>query len=233
MKTNSWLTPGRATMTNQPEGATRRDVVVVPARGASRRFGQPKALAILADDPRAMVRRVVDLYAGTGWDAVLVVTTADLGPAIERLVADAPGVVVVTAPAGGDTARTLAEAWAALASRGEAWTHAWVHPVDMPHVAPATLAVLRDASGRAPRRQVRPAWHGRPGHPVVVPATLAEALAGHAMNSDAPWREIVARAAGAGLVEEPVAVPVDDPGVVLDHDVRPRDDGVAGRTEDR
>lgn len=204
-----------------PESAARCDVVVVMARGESRRFGEPKALAVLPGDPRSLLRRVVDLYAGTGRAPILVVTTGNLGPGCAAALAGLDDVRVVTAAAGGDTARTLAFAWDALGEVAPRWTHAWVHPVDVPDVAAATLAALAEASSRSPDRQVRPQWRGRPGHPVIVPASLLGALLDLALASTAPWRELLAGAVAAGRVDAPVTVSVADPGVALDHDVRP------------
>lgn len=199
----------------------RRDVVVVMARGESRRFGGPKALAVVPGDPRTLLRRVVDLYAGTGMKPILVVTTAGLAPGCAATLAGLDDVRVVTAPGGGDTARTLAFAWDVLAADAPDWTHAWVHPVDVPDVAPSTLAALGEASSRAPDRQVRPQWRDRPGHPVIVPASLLGGLLDQALESTAPWREILAAAVAAGRADAPVTVAVADPGVALDHDVRP------------
>lgn len=208
-------------MMAMPEPASRRDVVVVMARGESRRFGEPKALAVVPGDPRPMLRRVVDLYAGAGMGPILVVTTAGLGPGCTAALAGCDGVRVVTGTGGGDTARTLAFAWDVLGEVAPDWTHAWVHPVDVPDVAPATLAAVGDASLRSPDRQVRPQWRDRPGHPVIVPASLLGALRDRARESTAPWREILAAAVAAGEVAAPVTVAVADPGVALDHDVRP------------
>lgn len=204
-----------------PEPAARRDVVVVMARGESRRFGEPKALAVLPGDPRPLLRRVVDLYAGTGMSPILVVTTDGLGSGCRDLLAGMPDVRVTSAAGGGDTAQTLAIAWEILAAEAPGWTHAWVHPVDVPEIAPATWHELGGASAQWPDRQVRPAWEGRPGHPVVIPASLLGTLLDQARASTAPWREILAAAVAAGRVPAPVTVPVADPGVALDHDVRP------------
>jgi CTP:molybdopterin cytidylyltransferase MocA len=208
-------------MMSTPEPAARRDVVVVMARGESRRFGEPKALAVLPGDPRPLLLRVVDLHAGTGRSPILVVTTHRLGPDCGAALAGVPGVRVVTASGGGDTAQTLAFAWDVLAEEAPNWTHAWVHPVDVPEVALPTLAGLGEVSRQWPDRQVRPVWNGRPGHPVVVPASLLGALLEQARVSAAPWREVLAAAVDAGRVAAPVMVPVADPGVALDHDVRP------------
>ncbi len=208
-------------MAAAPDPASRRDVVVVMCRGESRRFGGPKALAVLDDDPRPLLRRVVDLHAGTGYAPVVIVTTGELAPGCAALVANLPDVRVTTAPGGGDTARTLAAAWDVLAELAPGWSHAWLHPVDVPTISAATLAQLAVVSGLMPDRQVRPGWNGRPGHPVVLPARVFAELLADARTSPGPWRVVLEGAVRAGRVPGPVTVAVADPGVVLDHDVRP------------
>lgn len=220
-------------MTPGPDPARRCDVAVVLARGESRRFGEPKALAVLADDPRPLVRRVVDLYAGPGWTRIIVVANESLGGGVTALLREVERVTVVMAPGGGDTARTLAEAWDALGTATPGWTHAWVHPVDVPVVAAGTLAVLHETTVRNPDRQVRPTWRGAPGHPVIVPAPLLGALLADAQASTGPWRDVMCAGVAGGRVEAGIEVPVADPGVASDHDTRPAQAAGGQSTEER
>ena len=215
-------------MTNAGEraGPAWREVAVVLARGAGRRFGAPKALATVGGDERPLVRRVAALYAeraaatGAGAErmAVLVVTTAALRAACESALAGLPDTTVLGAPGGGDTARTLGLAWEWLAARAPGCARVWAHPVDVPRVAARTFVQLARVAAAQPTRIVRPAWDGRPGHPVVVPGAALAALAPAALRSEAPWREVLAVAVAEGRVGPAVVVDVADPGVVLDHD---------------
>lgn len=207
---------------------SRCDVAVVLCRGASRRYGAPKAFAVAADDPRPLLARVVDLYrdrgvVGGAFAGILVVTTADLADGCRERLADRSRVKIVTGPPGGDTALTLALAWSALAVPGPTGagpdvTHLWAHPVDLPRVAASTLVQLARASAAQPGRVVRPWWDGRPGHPLILPAGLLARLAPVAAQADGPWRELLAAEVAAGRSPPPLPVSVADPGVVLDLD---------------
>ena len=196
----------------------RREAVVVLCRGQSRRLGRPKALACTATDPRPMLRRVVELYAGFFAGPVLVVTTEALRQDCTALVADLPAVRVAGGPAGGDTARTLGLAWDDLRRLVPPYTHIWVHPVDLPLVGPRTLAQLGAVSAAAPTRVVRPTWAGQPGHPVILPVSVLCLFAPEAHLSAGPWRDLMQAAVVEGRLAPPVTVAVADPGVILDHD---------------
>lgn len=193
----------------------RRDVAVVLARGRSRRMGRPKGLCRLPDDPRCFLARIAALYAALELP-LAVVTTPSLQAGYERaLRAEGPGrpVLWIARPGGGGTAATVA---AALREVPDA-THLWLHPVDVPAVAVATLRRLRRLSGRRPRAALVPVWEGRSGHPVLLPAAPFAARAGSpppgAMRD---WLRAVAADAGAGLAL--VEVAVGDPGVATDYD---------------
>ncbi len=204
------------------------DVVVVMARGAGRRFGGAKPLALVGGDPRPLVRRVADLYAAALDAPLLIVTTADLREAVSAAVAELPAATVLGAAGGGDTARTLGLAWEWIAVQAPLCARVWAHPVDVPRVAARTLGQLARVAAARPACVVRPAWGGRPGHPVVVPATMLAGLAVAARAADGPWREVLAAAVTAGRAAPPLAVDVADPGVVLDHDEPDGRDGESG-----
>jgi molybdenum cofactor cytidylyltransferase len=90
---------------------------------------------------------------------------------------------------------------------------ALVHPADHPEVDASTLQALVDALQVQQRRALMPEYHGRGGHPVLIPAPLIP--------------EIVASEGHGGLrqywVDHPercLRIPVDDPAVVRNLNTR-------------
>ena len=130
----------------------RRDVAVIMCRGASRRFGAPKALACVGNDPRPLLRRVADCFTGRFAGGIIVITTGDLAASCRSTLEGVPDVIVVPGPGGGDTALTLALAWEHLAALVPPCTHVWAHPVDVPDVAARTLGQLAADSAALPER---------------------------------------------------------------------------------
>ncbi|MBM4129457.1 hypothetical protein FJ250_00295 [bacterium] len=207
-------------MTPEPTGPGPDDVAVVMCRGESRRFGAPKALAIVDGDPRPLLLRVAAGYRRGGVGLLLVVTTPALAPDCLGCLTDAalPPLAVATGPAGGGTARTLALAWTWLAAAGRRPARLWVQPVDLPHARRRTLMQLALVADANPGRIVRPTWGGQPGHPLVLPFALLTGLAPAAADAPGSWQDFYADEVAAGRAPAPVPVPVADPGVVLDHD---------------
>lgn len=203
-----------------PAGPAPADVAVIMCRGASRRFGAPKALATVGDDPRPLLQRVAATYERTGLGLLLVVTTPGLVRGCGECLADGggPPFAVAVGDGGGGTALTLAFAWQWLRDAGREVARVWVHPVDLPRVGRRTLAQLARVSADAGTRPVRPSWGRQPGHPLVMPGRLLEQLAPAASRSASSWREFYECEAAAGRAPAVVEVPVADPGVVLDHD---------------
>lgn len=207
-------------------GAGRLSAVVLAA-GASSRLGQPKALAGIGG--RAALERLVGaLLEGLGSAPVVVVgrhageiAAADL---------DLGGAELVTAERWreGRTA-SLAAGLAALARRaapagGEGaegpLPDVLVAPVDVPLVAPSTVARIAGAwadAGAPPRgwlapRLRDPAGGHRHGHPIALGRALAAAALG--LDPSEPLRTL--RASAAPLL----AVEVDDPAIVDDLDTQ-------------
>jgi molybdenum cofactor cytidylyltransferase len=86
-----------------------------------------------------------------------------------------------------------------------------LQPGDHPEVARATLDSLCDGSLMRPVQAIIPEYHGRGGHPVVIPADIVALL----VEADCP--------AGLGefWLDHPELchrLPVDDAGVVRDID---------------
>ncbi len=220
-------------MTGGPEtaGPGPDDVAVILCRGASRRFGAPKALATVGDDPRPLLRRAAAVYEGTGLGLLLVVTTAALAEDCRACLAGTgtPPAAVAAGPGGRGTALTLALAWAWLDARGLRPPRVWVQPVDLPRVRRRTLEQLAVVAARAPDRPVRPAWAGQPGHPLLLPFALLERLAPAAGRAAGSWRDFYSGEVAAGRAPAAHDVPVADPGVVLDHDEPGTRDSAGGK----
>jgi molybdenum cofactor cytidylyltransferase len=172
---------------------------VLLAAGASRRAGAFKMTAPIGGRPllswglealRSCCVRVI-VVAGAGAEK------------IAPLVAGLPGVELVINGNHEQGMLSSVQAGAALV-RGERF---FVLPGDMPRVRPRTLARLLAAA--AGTGIVVPAFAGRRGHPVLLPAALlAELLAEPAGSSLGAF----IRRRGAAVVA------VDDPGVLDDLD---------------
>jgi len=193
----------------------RTDLVVIMARGASRRMGQAKGLlSNPATDEVPFVAAIAARYTRLGLTGV-VITTPDLVESHAEALLNIPAFAVVGAPAGGDTALTLWQAWE---TTGRHATHLWAHPVDLPLVAETSLRQLLAHTSRHPARLVRPVWQQRPGHPVIMPASVLTAMQQREDWRTAPMREVIARACQLAHIDEPTLLPVTDPGVVTDFD---------------
>ena len=193
----------------------RTDLVVILARGASRRMGQTKGLLVSqATAGVPFVAAIAGRYAQLGLTGV-VITTPDLVASHAETLVDIPAFKVVGAPGGGETALTLWHGWEAS---GRCATHLWAHPVDLPLVAGATLRQLLAHTSQHPTCLVRPVWQQRPGHPVIMPVAVLTAMQQHADWHAAPMREVIAMLCQMAHIGEPVLMPVADPGVVTDFD---------------
>lgn len=192
----------------------RSDWAVILARGDSRRMGRPKGAVRLPDDPRPLLARVAALYEGGGWP-LAVVTTPALADVYRALWPGAAAARWIIGPRGEGTAASVASALVVL---GDQASHLWLHPVDLPHVWPQTLALLAALSARLPEAALTPHWRGRPGHPVVVPTAPLRDLAAQPLGG--AFRDVLlARARGPARTGPTLAiVAVSDPGVVADHD---------------
>ncbi len=193
----------------------RRDFVVIMARGQSLRMGRPKGLVRLAAlDGGMMVQAVMDLYS-SGQMRGVVLTTEGLVAAYEAVLPRESGFTVVGVAAGGETAQTL---WYAARSAPEQTTHLWMHPVDLPLVAPETVVLLRRLSAERPAVVVRPMHEGVPGHPVIVPVSGMPALEAIGLGAEGSAASAMAAAVSLGRLDEPALLPVADQGVVMDFD---------------
>lgn len=193
------------------------DHAVILARGTSSRMGRPKGLVSLPGDGSTFLQRIVALYRGSGIPVTVVTLPAVVG-SYRAVLAATGGACVVAAPGGGDTARTLLAGWHSLDSGTERIERIWAHPVDLPLVNPATLALLAAAAREHPGRILRPVHADTPGHPVLVPAGVLEILAAHPECADDKLQSFFTRGTTAGWFPDLVAVAVGDPGVSSDFD---------------
>lgn len=179
---------------------------IVLAAGLGTRFGAaPKCLARF--DGRPLVRRAVEAALAGGADPAIVVT----GRAGDAVAGALEGLVHTRihndAPERG-LASSLRLGFAALP---EAATGALVLLADMPLVSAETIAALIAAQSAHPdAAAIVPVHAGRRGNPVLLARRLAPEIA--ALSGDA----------GAGPLlrarEDVVALPVDDPGILVDVD---------------
>jgi len=189
---------------------------VVLAAGAGSRLGRPKALAVV-DPPRTALEIVVATCAASLVDEVVVVAGARADEVVS-IVSDAASRTtevevrcVVNARWEEGRTGSLQAGFAAVA----AGSHVLVFPVDHPAVEIVTLDVILGVfgyAGAAPQVVVPVLLQDairRRGHPLVLGATLREAVA--AMLSDEPLRDLVHR-------HQVLEVPVDDEAILLNVD---------------
>jgi molybdenum cofactor cytidylyltransferase len=183
--------------------------VIVLAAGLGTRYtGAGHKLEQLLPDDDGTAAAVLHLTLRHAIESrlpVLVVTTAELAPLAQEVVATRDVIVVPSAaPVRG---RGMGDSIAAgVVARGDA--PGWLLlPADMPRVLPATInAVARGLDGHP----VAFAQHqGRRGHPVGFSPEMYSELA--ALTGDEGARRLVARYPAR-------AVEVDDPGVLIDID---------------
>ena len=167
------------------------------------------ALSSVAGEPA--LRRVVQAAWSGGAIPIVVVTpsgslaeglraaTADVDVAFVDPGADSPGIAWF--------AQGLRSAVDAVAETSAAllWPvpHAWVDP--------ETVTSLVEAHGLTPEAILRPAYGGRPGFPILVPASLLHRLtAGPGMRADEAVATLAAEGVPLRLIE------LGDPGIVHD-----------------
>lgn len=178
---------------------------VILAAGASSRMGRPKAL-LQATGGEPFVSRIARALVAGGAGPLMVVTRAELAAAVGAAVPDAT-VVVNPDPARGQLS-SLQTAIAAIHPDPPA---VLVTLADVPFVSAETVARLIEAwrASRAPL--VRPAHHGRHGHPVIFAPPLLDALR---TADPAPGARPVVRR----FAPQAITLEVDDSGVLLDVD---------------
>lgn len=184
-------------------------VGILLAAGRSRRMGRTKQLLPW---PTAGGRTTV---VAAAFDAIAPACTAMLvvvgheADAIIAALGDRPCSFVHADP----DAPMFESLRAGLDQLGRDWPAAagLVLPADLPAIARSTLDALVTAHGLAPAHVIRPRCGDRGGHPVVIPATMIDALRANPGT----------RGLRGFLAEHPGDVrdvPVDDPAVIRDMD---------------
>lgn len=132
------------------------------AAGAGRRMGRPKALVELAGRP--LLLGALDALRAGGCAPLLVV----VGAAADQVAELVPGDVrTVHAPDWADgMGASLRAGLDALASSPA--PAVLVHLVDLPGVGAAAIERLASAASAGPDVLARAAYHGAPGHPVLL-----------------------------------------------------------------
>ena len=193
------------------DGPRERVVGMLLAAGGARRFGAPKQLAEL--DGRPLVLHALDSLLGVPvLSGVLVVVGAHAE--------EVTGVVDGAGRAGVQVVRCAeweegmsASLRAGVAAADTAGADAvLVHLADLPRVTPAVIAAVVGSGcgddGRLLGVPARATYHGRDGHPVLLPRPLFTAVA--ALHGDKGAREMLAgprtRRLEAGHLADPTDV---------------------------
>jgi len=189
-----------------------RSVAVVPAAGSAERFGGTKLLVRVDGEP-LLDRTIASLLDG-GVDQIIVVVAPD-ADALKRDVNafSDPRVWPIVNP---DPSRGMfSSLQAGLAEAQIKWGDALlVLPADMPFVKGSTVRLLLDTFA-ARSAIVSPRYHGKRGHPVILPPSLRDEI--RAADALLTLHDILKR-----HPDLRVDVDVLDQGVVRDVD-RPED----------
>jgi CTP:molybdopterin cytidylyltransferase MocA len=121
------------------------------------------------------VRRLVDLAWSGGALPIVVVSPDPIG-AVAATLAGSEAVYGSPAPVeSGPVGQMVRGVELAQDLVGET-SAALLWPARMTWVGPETVTSLIEAHGTDPSTLLRPAWHGEPGWPILVPMTLLDAL---------------------------------------------------------
>ena len=168
------------------------------------------ALADTLGQPR--VRRLADL-AWSGGALPIVVVAADPDGAVSAALANTEAVHGTPAPVEtGPRGQMIRGAELAMGEIGDT-TGVLIWPGRMVWVGPETITSLIEAHGTNPGTILRPAWHGDPGWPILLPTEHLDALRAVAPDRMPP-----------AVVDDLVAavpsrvIEMGDPGVAFDAD---------------
>lgn len=129
---------------------------IIVGAGAGKRFGGPKAIALLSDG-----RRFIDAACDTARDAGLSPVVAVLPPGVA---APTSAINVVNPKADGEQVASLRLGLAQLANTTVVGVVIW--PVDHPFVTLESVLAIIDGARRTGAPIVRPQFEGEHGHPV-------------------------------------------------------------------
>ena len=184
---------------------------VVLAGGKSSRMGQPKALLTIGATRETFFGRITRTLLDAGVDEVVVVVGAD-ARAIREGAQPLPGVRIVdNADYERGQLTSLLAGMSALEHRRP--NALLVTLIDVPLVSAATVRTLLAKWRENDAAIVRPASHGRHGHPVIFDRSLFPEL--RAADPSQGAKQVV-RAHAADILD----VDVDDEGAFIDIDTR-------------
>lgn len=178
--------------------------VLLLAAGRARRFGSDKRMA-LTGSRLTLLEQSISLYMERALPVYVCLSARAEDDELESIAVAAGASVLRCAAAQGGMGCTIAEA----AGRVPMHPALFIALADMPAVASGTLTVLRQNA--AADRVVYPVYRGRRGHPVVFGSQFFSLLQN--LEGDRGASLILTQHASRC-----VALPVDDPGVLLDAD---------------
>jgi len=173
------------------------------------------SLAETLGQPR--VRRLADL-AWSGGALPIVVVSPDPDGAVKAALTGSEAIYGSPAPVEGGPAGQMVRGVELALAEVRDTTAVLLWPARMTWVGPETITSLIEAHGADPTALLRPAWHGDPGWPVLLPAAHLGAL--RAVAPDRLPPDVVADLVAA--VRSRI-VEMGDPGVVSDVDTAPAD----------
>jgi molybdenum cofactor cytidylyltransferase len=183
-----------------------RVTAVVPAAGASRRFGSAKLLADVAGEP--LLQHTLRALLDGGVSRLILVHAPGHSLDTVPLVLDAR----VRAATNPDPHRGMFSSIQTGLANVDTGQAVLVMPADMPFVRAATVAQVIAAHERGGGAVVA-AYRGKRGHPLIIPTNVWLPLISRPSDTNLKAALIEA---GTALLE----VLVDDPGVLRDVDVR-------------
>jgi CTP:molybdopterin cytidylyltransferase MocA len=197
-------------------------LVAILAAGESRRMGRPKLC--LPWGQTTILGHVLSQWREAGAEKILVVHGPGETPVtreLDRLGIPSAQRAATVAPERGMMGSVVTAAQQAL--RDASLTHLVIALGDQPHLRTETLRAVLRACETAPGKIVRVVFHGKPGHPLALPANLLAELSG---TSSETLRDFLR------LKEIPACdLTSSDSGVLLDVDT-PADYARASRAVD-
>ena len=174
-------------------------------------MGSPKAL-LTTPDGRPFVASVVRAFAAAGLTNIVIVTGRDHDAVVDAVRADAPPVLPRFARNPDPSRGQLSSLWTGMDAAVDSSTEALLMTlVDVPRIAPATIAAVVERWRSTTAPIVRPAIGDRHGHPVLFDRAVFDELRSAPLDAGA---KVVVRRYEQQLVNVPVA----DEGCLVDVD---------------
>lgn len=170
--------------------------------------------ALTPTEGQPRVRRLADIAWSGGALPVVVVAPDDDG-AVARALSGSEALLGLPAPEGRGPAGQMVRGAELATAQVRDTSAILLWPARMIWVGPETVTSLIEAHGTAADEMLRPAWHGEPGWPVLLPLRHLEALRSRPSDELPPAIiDHLATIFASRIVE------VGDPGVVHDAETR-------------